>query len=65
MTDNETKAFIRKSFGCTRQAVWQALNFKRDSDLARKIRRLALMRGGKLLEGCEPEQEPGKEAGVA
>ena len=57
LTDNETKAFLMKTFGCTRQAVWQALNFKRDSDQARKIRRLALQRGGKLTDGYMPSCE--------
>lgn len=57
MTDNETKTFLMKAFGCSRQAVWQALNFRRDSDQARKIRQLALKRGGKLTDGYMPECE--------
>lgn len=57
LTDNETKAFLIKTFGCTRQAVWQALNFERNSELARKIRTLALKRGGKLTEGYVPDCE--------
>lgn len=57
LTDNETKAFLIKTFGCTRQAVWQALNFERNSELARKIRTLALKRGGKLTEGYIPDCE--------
>ena len=44
LTDNETKTFLMKTFGCSRQAVWQALNFVRDSDQARRIRTLALKR---------------------
>lgn len=55
LTDNETKAFLMKAFKCSRQAVWQALNFKRDSDQARRIRQLALKRGGKLTDGYVPE----------
>lgn len=55
MTDNETKVFLMKAFRCSRQAVWQALNFKRDSDQARRIRQLALKRGGKLTGGYVPE----------
>lgn len=55
LTDKETKHFLMKAFGCTKQAVWQALNFKRDSDQARKIRQLALKRGGKLINGYVPE----------
>ena len=57
LTDNETKTFLMKVFGCSRQAVWQALNFKRDSDQARKIRQLALKRGGKLTDGYMPKCE--------
>ena len=69
LTDNETKTFLMKTFGCSRQAVWQALNFARDSDQARRIRTLALKRGGKLTDGnfipncettfeeCEPEDQ--------
>lgn len=57
LTDNETKAFLMKAFGCTRQQVWRALNFERDSDLARRIRILALKRGGKLTEGYIPKCE--------
>jgi hypothetical protein len=55
LTDNETKTFLMKTFKCSRQAVWQALNFKRDSDQARRIRQLALKRGGKLTDGYVPE----------
>lgn len=55
MTDKETKHFLMKTFGCTQQAVWQALTFKRDSDKAKKIRTLALKRGGKLVDGYVPE----------
>lgn len=55
LTDNETKTFLMKVFKCSRQAVWQALNFKCDSDQARRIRQLALKRGGKLTDGYVPE----------
>ena len=55
LTDNETKTFLMKAFKCSRQAVWQALNFKRDSDQARRIRQLALKRGGKLTDGYVPK----------
>lgn len=57
LTDNETKTFLMKAFKCSRQAVWQALNFKRDSDQARRIRQLALKRGGKLTDGYMPKSE--------
>ena len=35
-------AHLRKVFGCSKVMVWKALNFKSDSDLARKIRYTAL-----------------------
>ena len=57
LTDNETKTFLAKAFKCTRQQVWRALNFERDSDLAKRIRILALKRGGKLTEGYGPQCE--------
>lgn len=57
LTDKETKHFLMKAFGCTQQFVWQALTFRRDSEMARRIRVLALKRGGKLTEGYVPECE--------
>lgn len=57
MADKETKRFLMRTFQCTPQAVWQALTFKRDSEQARRIRTLALRRGGKLAGGEEPECE--------
>ena len=38
----KNKAHLRKVFGCSTMMVWKALNFKSDSDLARKIRYTAL-----------------------
>ena len=55
LTDKETKHFLMRTFKCTPQAVWRALTFKRDSEQARKIRTLALKRGGKLVDGYVPE----------
>ncbi len=57
LTDNETKNFLMKVFKCSRMAVWRALNFERDTDQARRIRTLALQRGGKLTEGYIPDCE--------
>lgn len=57
LTDNETKAFLMKAFDCSRVQVWRALNFERNSDKARRIRSLALQRGGKLTEGFIPNCE--------
>lgn len=57
LTDKETKHFLMKAFGCTQQFVWQALTFRRDSETARRIRVLALKRGGKLVDGYVPKCE--------
>lgn len=57
LTDNSTKIFLMKTFGCTRQQVWKALNFERNSENAQRIRILALKRGGKLTEGYAPQCE--------
>lgn len=39
----KNKAHLREVFGCSTMMVWKALNFKSDSELARKIRYTALM----------------------
>ena len=38
----KNKAHLRKVFDCSTMMVWKALNFKSDSELARKIRFTAL-----------------------
>ena len=38
----KNKAHLRKGFDCSTMMVWKALNFKSDSELARKIRFTAL-----------------------
>lgn len=53
--DAATKAFISRAFKCSLQAVCLALNFKRDSENARRIRVLALKRGGTLVGATVPE----------
>ena len=53
--DLETKEFLAKTFKCTPQAVWLALTFQRDSETARRIRVLALKRGGTLVGAKAPE----------
>lgn len=45
-TDRE---FLMKAFGVTRVAIWKALTFESDSELSKRIRNLALQRGGTLL----------------
>lgn len=44
---------IARLMGCTTVFVSYALNFRRDSELARRIRRMALLRGG-IEIGNEP-----------
>lgn len=56
-TDIETKEFLAKTFKCTPQAVWLALTFQRDSETARRMRVLALKRGGTLVGAKAPEWE--------
>lgn len=55
VVNNEGRQFLMKAFGCTRAMVWKALTFKSDSDMARKIRHLALQRGGELVGVPEGE----------
>jgi hypothetical protein len=43
---NAGKEHLCEVFGCTRVMVWYALTFKRDSELARKIRYTALSQLG-------------------
>ena len=40
--NEKAKAYLRKVFACSNVMVWKALNFKSDSDLARKMRHTAL-----------------------
>ncbi|MDD3019542.1 MAG: hypothetical protein PHX61_01015 [Alphaproteobacteria bacterium] len=62
VTDGETKEFLLKTFQCSKMQVWKALHFKSDSDMALRIRTLALKRGGALVGGgflaeCETTHE--------
>ncbi len=51
LVDVDTVAFIKKAFNISRVTVWRALTFETDTDLARRIRTLALKRGGRLTDG--------------
>ena len=44
--DGNEGAYLAKLFGVTRVMVWKALAFESDTDLAKKIRKAALERGG-------------------
>lgn len=45
----ENREFLMKAFGVTERMVFKALAFQSDTDLAKKIRRLALQRGGFIV----------------
>ena len=51
LVDVDTVAFLRKAFNVSRATVWRALTFEIDTDRARRIRKLALERGGRLTDG--------------
>jgi hypothetical protein len=46
VTDRGESITIARTFGCTVQMVSDSLNFRKNSPLARKIRKTALERGG-------------------
>lgn len=55
----EDREFITKAFGVSGRCVFNALSFNErrgNSELCRKIRRLAIMRGGVVMVKC-PELE--------
>ena len=52
---NETKRELREIFGCTKEMVWIALNYKSDSELAQKIRKLAQDKGGVIFDSSKQE----------
>jgi len=57
ITDGEGKEFIMKAFRCSRMQVWKALHYRSESDMARRIRILALQRGGVLVGDSTSECE--------
>lgn len=48
---------ISRLMGCTRQMVNNSLTYRKDTDLARRIRKMAIMRGGKEVCFGEPKRE--------
>lgn len=48
----DTREFLMKAFKVTSVMVWKSLNYKSNSDLAKRIRKLALERGGVELVTC-------------
>ncbi|MFC2439329.1 MAG: hypothetical protein ACFNVH_00700 [Segatella maculosa] len=55
-TTMEVKRTLIKAFGVTERMVNRALSFNSDSELARKIRHTARMKGG-WIEASVPEEE--------
>lgn len=54
--NDELRRAVVSELGCTRESVRQALLYKKDTPLARIIRREALLRGGKVVvEGLEED----------
>jgi hypothetical protein len=64
ITDGECKKFLMEAFKCSRMQVWKALHYESESDMARRIRALALKRGGALVGGFAPECETTYEEAV-
>lgn len=52
----EDREFIAKAFGITPRMVFNAVHFESDSELARKVRKLAMDRGGIVMVEA-PEAE--------
>ena len=46
LVDQEIREKLRNMFGCSRKMVWEALNYRTDSDLAKRIRHTAIKLGG-------------------
>ena len=57
VVDAETRRKLERLFNVTKQMVSYSLHFKRDTLLARKIRRAALAGGGELVGAWDPEWE--------
>ncbi|MBQ7389251.1 MAG: hypothetical protein IJW01_07770 [Paludibacteraceae bacterium] len=49
----ETREFLSKAFDIEPRTVYNALNFVKDNDLAKRIRKLAYEKGGILMCLCE------------
>lgn len=49
----ETREFLSKSFDIEPRTVYNALNFVKDNDLAKRVRKLAYEKGGILM--CQGE----------
>lgn len=48
--DKETRLFLLKEFKVTNVCLWNALTYRRNNALAKRIRQAALNRGGTLYK---------------
>lgn len=48
---------ISRLMGCTRQMVNSSLAYRKDTDLAKRIRKMAILRGGQEVCFGEPKRE--------
>lgn len=46
--NTETFQFLQKAFGISRVTLWRALSYKSNTDRAKKIRSLAMQKGGQV-----------------
>lgn len=58
-------ANIAKMMGCTYEMVSHSLAFRKNTDLARRIRKMALMRGGVEIGGDQPTNDKNHEEDTA
>ena len=58
--DANGKRELAKIFGITPQNVGLALSYKRNSSQSEKIRKMALQKGGKMVEILEVTEKPVK-----
>ena len=55
LVSQEVNQSLQQVFGCTKEMVSRALNYRRDTELAKRIRALALQKGG-ILIGSDGKQ---------
>lgn len=53
VVSTEVRESLRRAFGVSDKTISLALNYRRDTDLSRKIRTLAIRKGGKIYDAEE------------
>ena len=53
VVSTEVRESLRRAFGVSDKTISLALNYHRDTDLSRKIRTLAIRKGGKIYDAEE------------